>query len=297
MAPSRNPSRRHRSPNFPVLPSAAACCIVVATSAIPSPLHSGRGDLRDGAAGGLDGRLGTLGGADALERDLLAQRAGEDDLGRQRVGGHEASLLEHQQVDFADRQLVQFGQAHFDIAPGHQRDETTLRQTPLHRHLTAFETDLVEATGARSLALVTKSASLAQTGTDPATNALGRLLAALGAHNPIEVNKIYGDIKYIQFFGVGVIMMAIFTSTMFGGGIALIRDREAGIHEGYLVTPVQRTSIIAGIISSGTVRAFIAERKTTPKIPHKGLKAIMASSKEVDPKKVIPMGDEEFKDF
>jgi ABC-2 type transport system permease protein len=52
--------------------------------------------------------------------------------------------------------------------------------------------------------------------------------------------------------------MAIFTSTMFGGGIALIRDREAGIHEGYLVTPVQRTSIIAGIISSGTVRAFIA---------------------------------------
>jgi ABC-2 type transport system permease protein len=84
------------------------------------------------------------------------------------------------------------------------------------------------------------------------------VLATLGAHNPVVVNKIYGDIKYIQFFGVGVIMMAIFTSTMFGGGIALIRDREAGIHEGYLVTPVQRTSIIAGIISSGTVRAFIA---------------------------------------
>jgi ABC-2 type transport system permease protein len=84
------------------------------------------------------------------------------------------------------------------------------------------------------------------------------VLAVLGAHNPVAVNKIYGDIKYIQFFGVGVIMMAIFTSTMFGGGIALIRDREAGIHEGYLVTPVKRTSIIAGIISSGTVRAFIA---------------------------------------
>ncbi|MCX6684561.1 MAG: ABC transporter permease [Methanoregula sp.] len=84
------------------------------------------------------------------------------------------------------------------------------------------------------------------------------VLAALGAHNPVAVNKIYGDIKYIQFFGVGVIMMAIFTSTMFGGGIALIKDREAGIHEGYLVTPVKRTSIIAGIISSGTIRAFIA---------------------------------------
>ncbi len=89
-------------------------------------------------------------------------------------------------------------------------------------------------------------------------SAVRSVLAVLGAHNPVAVNKIYGDIKYIQFFGVGVIMMAIFTSTMFGGGIALIRDREAGIHEGYLVTPVKRTSIIAGIISSGTVRAFIA---------------------------------------
>jgi ABC-2 type transport system permease protein len=84
-----------------------------------------------------------------------------------------------------------------------------------------------------------------------------RVVALLG-DNPVIVYKIYGDITYLQFFGIGVIMMAIFTSTMFGGGIALIRDREAGIHEGYLVTPVQRTSIIAGIISSGTVRAFIA---------------------------------------
>jgi ABC-2 type transport system permease protein len=89
-------------------------------------------------------------------------------------------------------------------------------------------------------------------------SAVRGILAALGANNPVLVSKIYGDIKYIQFFGVGVIVMAIFTSTMFGGGIALIKDREAGIHEGYLVTPVQRTSIIAGIISSGTVRAFFA---------------------------------------
>jgi ABC-2 type transport system permease protein len=89
-------------------------------------------------------------------------------------------------------------------------------------------------------------------------SAVNGILAKLMVRNPVLINKIYGDIKYMQFFGVGVIMMAIFTSTMFGGGIALIRDRENGIHEGYLVTPVQRTSIIAGIISSGTIRAFIA---------------------------------------
>jgi ABC-2 type transport system permease protein len=88
--------------------------------------------------------------------------------------------------------------------------------------------------------------------------AVNEVLLAIGAQNPVVVDEIYGDIKYIQFFGVSVIMMAIFSATMFGGGMALIRDRENGIHEGYLVTPIKRASIIMGIISSGTVRAFIA---------------------------------------
>ncbi len=84
------------------------------------------------------------------------------------------------------------------------------------------------------------------------------VLSQSGASNPVKINKIYGDIKYIQFFGVGVIVMAIFMTTMFGGGIALIKDRELGIIEGYLVTPVKRSSIIIGMIGSGTVRAFFA---------------------------------------
>ena len=83
-------------------------------------------------------------------------------------------------------------------------------------------------------------------------------LASTGTMPPLQVNKIYGDIKYIQFFGVGVIVMAIFMTTMFGGGIALIKDRELGIIEGYLVTPVKRSSIIIGMIGSGTIRAFLA---------------------------------------
>jgi len=88
--------------------------------------------------------------------------------------------------------------------------------------------------------------------------AVTAILQQLGAANPIEVDKIYGNITYLQFFGVGVIMMAIFSATMFGGGMALIRDRENGIHEGYLVTPVKRSSIVLGMIFSGTVRASLA---------------------------------------
>jgi ABC-2 type transport system permease protein len=83
-------------------------------------------------------------------------------------------------------------------------------------------------------------------------------LLKAGFHNPVETAKIYGDIKYIQFFGVGVIVMAIFMTTMMGGGIALIKDREMGIIEGYFVTPVKRSSIIMGMIASGTVRAFLS---------------------------------------
>ncbi len=52
--------------------------------------------------------------------------------------------------------------------------------------------------------------------------------------------------------------MAIFMSTMMGGGLALIRDRELGIIEGYLVTPVKRSSIILGVIGSGTVKGFLS---------------------------------------
>jgi ABC-2 type transport system permease protein len=88
--------------------------------------------------------------------------------------------------------------------------------------------------------------------------AVDQILLGLGAHTPVIIDEIYGNIKYIQFFGVAVIMMAIFTATSFGGGIALIKDRENGVHEGYLVTPVKRSSIIFGIISSGAVRAFFA---------------------------------------
>jgi ABC-2 type transport system permease protein len=83
-------------------------------------------------------------------------------------------------------------------------------------------------------------------------------LVQSGSRNQVELNKIYGDIKYIQFFGVGVIVMAIFMTTMMGGGIALIKDREMGIIEGYFVTPVKRSSIIMGMIASGTVRAFLS---------------------------------------
>lgn len=84
------------------------------------------------------------------------------------------------------------------------------------------------------------------------------VLMQTGVKSQVLIQNMYGKIEYIQFFGVGVIVMAIFMTTMMGGGNALIRDREMGIIEGYLVTPVRRSSIVLGMIASGTVKAFIA---------------------------------------
>lgn len=84
------------------------------------------------------------------------------------------------------------------------------------------------------------------------------LVLQSGHRAPLEVFRLYGEIDYFQFFGVGVIVMAIFMSTMMGGVLSLIRDWELGIIEGYLVTPVKRSSIVLGTIGSGTVKGFFS---------------------------------------
>ncbi|MDD1677768.1 MAG: ABC transporter permease, partial [Methanomicrobiales archaeon] len=84
------------------------------------------------------------------------------------------------------------------------------------------------------------------------------LVRQLGTTDQILINEIYGKVNYLQFFGVAILVMSIFMSSMMGGGNAMIRDRENGIIEGYYVTPVKRTSILLGIILSGTVRSLLA---------------------------------------
>lgn len=83
------------------------------------------------------------------------------------------------------------------------------------------------------------------------------IIKGLGLNNDIQIDKIYGKIEYLESFGVAILIMSIFMSSMMGGGMALIRDREAGIIEGYYVTPIKRSSILGGIIMSGTARGLL----------------------------------------
>jgi hypothetical protein len=60
------------------------------------------------------------------------------------------------------------------------RLEATLRQTTVHRHLTAFKTDFVVATRAGLLAFMTTTGGFTQTGANAATDTTLSVLGASG---------------------------------------------------------------------------------------------------------------------
>src|SRR5215831_12500374 len=63
----------------------------------------------------------------------------------------------------------------------------------------------------------------------------------------LDVIEIYPYVPYIQYLLPGSIVMAVFMMVMIGGGIIYIDDKARGLHEGYLVTPVTKLELIAGI--------------------------------------------------
>jgi ABC-type multidrug transport system permease subunit len=74
----------------------------------------------------------------------------------------------------------------------------------------------------------------------------------------LSVVEVYPYVPYIQFLLPGTIVLAIFVSAMIGGGIILIDDKARGLHEGYLVTPINKFELILGFNLAGVIKATIA---------------------------------------
>jgi ABC-2 type transport system permease protein len=74
----------------------------------------------------------------------------------------------------------------------------------------------------------------------------------------LNVVEIYPYIEYVKYLLAGSTAMAIFIVAMIGGGITFIDDKARGLHEGYLVTPIQKTELVMGLVGAGALKGLMA---------------------------------------
>ena len=58
----------------------------------------------------------------------------------------------------------------------------------------------------------------------------------------------------------GVISLGLFMSAMIGGAILYLDDKQRGVHEGYLVTPITKAELVIAQMLSGTIKASATKR-------------------------------------
>ena len=72
----------------------------------------------------------------------------------------------------------------------------------------------------------------------------------------LQIVELYPYIEYMKYLLPGSITLAMFVSVMIGGGIVYIDDKARGVHEGYLVTPITKMELVAGLNVAGAFKAM-----------------------------------------
>jgi len=72
----------------------------------------------------------------------------------------------------------------------------------------------------------------------------------------LNVVELYPYVEYMKYLLPGSITLAMFVSVMIGGGIVYIDDKARGVHEGYLVTPITKMELVAGLNVAGALKAM-----------------------------------------
>ena len=73
----------------------------------------------------------------------------------------------------------------------------------------------------------------------------------------LQINKIYGEIEYIDFLLPGVLAMTMFMSSMLGLGNSVAGERERGELARLFMTPTSISSVLTGKIISQVVKEMI----------------------------------------
>ncbi len=78
------------------------------------------------------------------------------------------------------------------------------------------------------------------------------------AQAALDIVEVYPYIDYIKYLLPGSVALAIFVTSMIGGGLLFIDDKSRGLHEGYMVTPITKWELILGFNLSGVIKAVLA---------------------------------------
>jgi ABC-2 type transport system permease protein len=85
-----------------------------------------------------------------------------------------------------------------------------------------------------------------------------RLVSSHDVNLTVDLANTYRKVEYIEFMASASIVQAIFMASMIGGGISILVDKQRGVIEGYLVTPLRRYEIVGGVLLAGVIKAMFS---------------------------------------
>jgi len=85
-----------------------------------------------------------------------------------------------------------------------------------------------------------------------------RVISAHDATITLDEANFYRNVLYIEFMAPGSLVQAIFIASIIGGGISILFDKQRGILEGYLVTPLKQYEIVVGVLLAGVIKAMFS---------------------------------------
>lgn len=74
----------------------------------------------------------------------------------------------------------------------------------------------------------------------------------------LDEANYYRKVEYIEFMAPGSVIQAVFIASIIGGGISILMDKQRGVIEGYLVTPLQQYEIVIGVLIAGVIKAVFS---------------------------------------